>query len=113
MSSFTDVRGPWAALAAYDPTTSWIIDVRAQKDKTILIKNSGTATLTFQILASIDSSQNESGVAPTFDIPFLAPVTVAAGSQSLQQFSNYFSFIQIQIQGVGAIATIKAAGFCN
>lgn len=113
MSSFTSSFGPVSPLASYDPTTSWTIDVRATKDKTLLIKNTGSSDLTFQILASIDSSPTESGQAIQFDIPFLSPTVVAAGTQSLQQFSNYFSFIQVQVSGVGSVAFIKAAGYCN
>ena len=113
LSSFTEHRGPWTCLAGYDATTSWVIDIRSQRDKTLLIKNTGSAPLTFTILASIDSSHEEDGHDPEFDIVHLGDTVVANGTQSLQKFSDYYSFIKIQVKGVGGIATIKAAGFGN
>jgi hypothetical protein len=113
LSSFTQRFGPITPLAAYDPTTSITIDVRAQRDKVLLIKNTGGAALTFTILASIDSPKEEDGYTPEFDIVHLGDTVVAPAGQSLQAFTNYYSMVQIQVKGVGSIAVIKAAGFGN
>lgn len=95
--------GPITALAAYDVDTSIDIDVRSLKGKVLLIKNTGAAQMTYDILASIDDGVE-------FDIIHKGATTVAAAAQSLVEFENHYTNIRIEVSGVGAIAVVKFAG---
>ena len=104
--TFWSQCGPITALAGYDASTSWIIDIKNEANKAILVKNTGTSALTYQILASIDNGVE-------FDIPFKGDTVVAPAAQSLYEFSNHFTNIKIQVKGVGGIAIIKATASGN
>lgn len=101
-STFWEQRGPWNALANYDPTTTWNVDIRSYGSKVMLVKNSGTAPLTFTVLGSIDDGAE-------YDITELADTTVAAGGQYLYKFDSHYTDVSIQIKGVGGIGLIKFA----
>lgn len=111
ISSFADKKGPITALAAYDDTTSWVIDLRGQNDKVVIVKNSGGAALTYNILGSIDAG--DPGVALEYDETHLGDTVVAPAAQSVQRFGDYYTYIKIQVKGVGGIATIKVAATGN
>ena len=105
--TFWDQRGPITALAGYDATTSWSVDIKAQANKSILVKNTGSAQLTYQVLASLDGGAE-------FDWTLKSDTTVAATNGiSLFQFADHFTNIKIQVKGVGAIATIKCSASGN
>ena len=117
ISSFTDRRDGIAALAAYDDSTSWVIDIRGQNDKVVIVKNTGAAQLTYTILGSIDSPdlglQGQADFVPEWDLIHLGDTAVAAGAQDAQKFSDYYTYLKIQVKGVGGIATIKVAATGN
>jgi hypothetical protein len=108
--SFTDRHAPITALAAYDATTSWLIDMRGQNDKIIIVKNTGAAALTFTILGSVDSPDLG---AYEWDKTILGDTIVAPAGISIQEFSAYWPYILVQVKGVGGIAVIKAAATSN
>jgi tRNA A58 N-methylase Trm61 len=109
VTSFTQRYGPITALAAYDDTTSIVVDIRAQNDKVILVKNTGAGGLTYRILASIDSAPD----AIEYDITHLGDTAVGAAAQNLQKFSDYYTFIKIQVKDVGGVAVVKVAAAGN
>ena len=109
ISSFTRRTGPITALAAYDDTTSVLVDLRGQNDKIIIVKNSGAGALTFNILASADSFPDP----VEWDITHLGDTVVAPGATNVQMFSAYYPTMIIQVKGVGGIATVKVAATGN
>lgn len=117
ISSFTDKRGPITALANYDATTDWVVDLRGQNDKVIVVKNTGAAGLTYTILGSIDSPdfglQGQSDFVPEWDLTHLADTVVAPAGISIQKFPDYYTYILIRVKGVGGIATVKVAATGN
>lgn len=110
ISSFTDKRAGIVATALYADATSWVIDIRGQNDKIIIVKNTGAAALTYNILASID---DELDGALEWDLVHLGDTVVAPAGMSVQKFSDYYTYLKVQVQGVGGVATIKAAATGN
>lgn len=104
--TFWDKRGPITALAAYDASTSWVVDIRAQACKTVLVKNSGASPLTWKILASLDNAEE-------FDYELKAEAPIAAGNQELYAFTVHYTHIKMMVKGVGGIATIKVTASGN
>jgi len=117
ISSFTDKRGPITALAAYDDATSYVIDIRGQNDKVLIVKNTGASSLTFNILGSIDSPdlglQGQAPFVPEWDLTHLGDTVILTGASSIQKFSDYYTYLKVQVKGVGGIATIKIAATGN
>ena len=117
ISSFTDKRGPTTALAAYSATTDWIIDLRGQNDKVVIVKNTGAAALTYTILGSIDSPDykvpEQTEFVPEWDLTHLGDTVVAPAAMSIQKFPDYYTYILIRVKGVGGIATTKVAATGN
>ena len=117
IASFTDKRGPITALAAYDAATSWTIDLRGQNDKVIIVKNTGAASLTYNILGSIDSPDfglvGQTTFVPEWDLTHVGDTVVLAGASSILKFADYYTYLKIQVKGVGGIATIKVAATGN
>lgn len=112
ISSFAEKHAPITALAAYDNSTSWVIDLRGQNDKVVIVKNIGGSALTFNILGSIDGGTSEDG-AIEYDETHLGDTVVAPAAQSVQRFADYYTYIKVQVKGVGGIAVIKAASTGN
>ena len=109
-ASFTEKHGPISALAAYNDSTSVVIDMRSMNDKVVFVKEvGGSAGITFKILASIDSNPDTI----EYDITHLGDTAVGASGSSLQKFSDLYTFIKIQVKGAGGIAVIKVAGAGN
>lgn len=117
ISSFTDKRGPTAALAAYSATTDWIIDLRGMNDKVVIVKNSGGSALTYTILGSIDSPDykvpEQDEFVPEWDLTHLGDTVVAPAAMSIQKFSDYYTYLCIRVKGVGGISVIKIAATGN
>jgi hypothetical protein len=117
ISSFTDRRGPITALAAYDDATSWVIDIRGQNDKVVIVKNTGAGALTYNILGSIDSPdmglKDQAPFVQEWDLIHLGDTVVAPAGVSIQKFSDYYTYLKVQVKGVGGIATIKVAATGN
>ena len=116
ISSFTDKRGPITAIATYDVTTDWAIDLRGQNDKVIIVKNTGAAGLTYTILGSIDSPDYGASLTdfvPEWDLTHVGDTVVAPAGSSILKFPDYYTYILIRIKGVGGIATIKVAAAGN
>lgn len=109
ISSFTERHGPIAALAAYDASTSIRIDIRGQNDKVVIVKNTGSSALTFNILGSIDSVPD----AIEWDLTHLGDTVVAPAGMNAQKFPDYYTYLLIQVKGVGGIATVKIAATGN
>ena len=101
-ATFWDKRGPITALAAYDATTSWEVDIKAYGDKVLLVKNTGAAALTFNVLGSLDNGEE-------YDIVEKSDNAVAPSAQELYQFSDHYTNVKIQVKGVGGIAVLKFA----
>jgi hypothetical protein len=117
ISSFTDKRGPTTALAAYSATTDWVIDIRGQNDKVVIVKNTGAGALTYTILGSIDSPdlglKGQADFIPEWDLTHLGDTVVAPAASSIQKFPDYYTYILIRVKGVGGIATTKIAATGN
>jgi len=104
--TFWDKRGPITALAGYDATTSWSVDIKAQACKSILVKNTGAAGLTWNIIGSLDNGEE-------FDYTVKADNAIAAGQQEFYSFTTHFTNIKIQVKGIGGIAIIKVTASGN
>lgn len=111
ISSFSQKFDPITALAAYNDSTSLILDIRGMNDKAIIVKNTGAGALTFRILGSIDSREN--GGTLEWDETQLGDTVVAPAAQSAQRFDTYYNYLKIQVKDVGGVAVIKAAATGN
>jgi len=83
---------PVTTIDAFDPTTGTTFDLRGYKEKVLMIVNTGSNGLTWNLLGSIDD-----GV--TFDIQVLPNSNVAAGTTTLPyRDSNYVTHWLVQMQ---------------
>lgn len=114
LSSFTQRQDNVVPLAAYADATSLVLDVRAQRDKVVVIKNLGANTLNYTILGSIDSPKEETGQTVEYDLIEVGDTAVLAGQIGSRAFSNYYTYIKISVKAAAATtATIKVAGYGN
>ena len=94
-------------LDAYDASTSQVLEVRGLKDKAFVIKNTGSKTLTWNMLGSIDG-----GVA--YDVAIKADADILTTAYEYYRLTDYYTHVKIQMKsklaGNPTTAVVKLAG---
>lgn len=89
ITSFSIPPASVVPLAAYSPATDVIVDLRGMKSKGLLVKNTGTNSITYQVNGSYDDGK-------TYDVVIQSDTVVAASTSSNYNDTDYATFWQIR-----------------
>lgn len=85
------VSDPVTTVDAYGDATSVVLDVQGLKDKALVIKNTGTKTLSWKLLGSIDGGAE-------YDVTVKAEADVLSAAYEYYRFTDYYTHLKVQLK---------------